>query len=131
MPNRKLPTKQPANFGLLNPVKPLPKDALRTQFAQIRDQKNSQSAQKHSTLQKMASSLGRAQGLSKPDFTDPKSAKAAEQLLALHKKLASKKLQIPKVALPPGGILAGTISARVTPPYDFDITIDTILGEAG
>jgi len=131
MPTRKRPSKNSASLSLLNSIKPLPKDVLRTGFAELRDQKNDQLARKNSMLQKMAKSLGRAQGLSKPDLANPATARAVDDLLALHQKLASKKLQIPAVPGGLGGVLAGSISARATPPYDFDVSLDTILGEAG
>jgi len=113
MPTRKRPSKNSASLSLLNSIKPLPKDVLRTGFAELRDQKNDQLARKTSMLQKMAKSLGRAQGSSKPDLANPATARAVEDLLALHQKLASKKLQIP--AVPEGSEASWREASQLAP----------------
>ncbi|HMH17467.1 MAG TPA: hypothetical protein VK572_04890 [Burkholderiales bacterium] len=54
---------------------------------------------------------------------DPKAARAMEGLLGIHKKLAKRKLAAPKLAGEVGGILGGSFSVKVVPPFDYAYTI--------
>lgn len=58
---------------------------------------------------------------------DAASETALDGLLALHKKLASTKVVAPRVAGELGGIFPGTVSVKVTPPFDYVITIPTVI----
>jgi hypothetical protein len=64
---------------------------------------------------------------SNPIPNDPASKKALDGLLAIHQKLASKKIVAPAVAAELGGILAGRITAKVTPPFDYALSIPTVI----
>ena len=54
-------------------------------------------------------------------------AKALDGLLAVHKKLAGTKVAAPPVAAEVGGLFPGTISVKETPPFDYAITIPTVI----
>lgn len=72
----------------------------------------------------MSRAWSRAQG-PQPLPSDPKAKKALDELLALHRKLGKRPLAAPKIPIFPGGLLAGQISVKVTPPYDYALTIQT------
>lgn len=68
-----------------------------------------------------------AQGPERPLPSDPTAAKARDALLALHGKLAKTKLAAPKLPLEVGGLQSGRITVKVTPPFDYAITIPTLI----
>jgi hypothetical protein len=58
---------------------------------------------------------------------DPANKKALEESLSFHKKLAGKKLALPKVPPGIGGIWPGTISGTIVPPFEFADSFPTVL----
>jgi hypothetical protein len=70
---------------------------------------------------------GQLQERSNPPGADPANKRALDALLAMHKKLAAKKVAAPHVRPDLGGIFPGTISVKVTPPFDYAITIPTVI----
>ncbi len=67
------------------------------------------------------------QGAAGVDISDPTNKKTLDELLSSFKKMAGKKLAIPKAPVGVGGFLPGTIAGTVAPPFDFADTIPTVL----
>jgi len=65
-------------------------------------------------------------GASTVAVNDPANKKALDGLLRWHKKLAAKKLAFPKVSVEVGGLIPGSISGTVVPPFDFADTIPSL-----
>jgi hypothetical protein len=57
----------------------------------------------------------------------PSNQKALDGLLGIHKKLAGTKVVAPKLGVETGGWLPGRITAKVTPPFDYAITIPNVI----
>jgi hypothetical protein len=57
----------------------------------------------------------------------PSNQKALDGLVAIHKKLASTKVVAPKLGAEAGGFRPGRITAKVTPPFDYAITIPNVI----
>jgi hypothetical protein len=57
----------------------------------------------------------------------PHNQKALDGLLGIHKKLAGTKIVAPKLGAEAGGFLPGRITAKVTPPFDYAITIPNVI----
>ena len=74
-----------------------------------------------------AKAYGALKGASSINLKDPANKKSLDELLSLHKKLASAKLAFPKVPGGAGGIFPGSYSGTVVPPFDFADTIPTRL----
>jgi len=70
---------------------------------------------------------GKLKGASTVAVKDPVNKKALDELLRWHKKLAGRKLVFPKVPGEAGGLIPGSISGTVVPPFDFADSIPTLL----
>ncbi len=67
--------------------------------------------------------MGRYLGeIQKAGNSEP-NTKALESLPSMHKKVASRKIAPPVVSGGIGGILAGSISVKMVPPFDYDVII--------
>lgn len=107
--------------------KAIPEALVRRHIADVREKRKALFERTTSTKRQMTKYLSQIQSLSGPDPSDPQTAKALDALLGLHKKLASQKLAFPKIPIGLGGILPGRISATVVPPFDYDVTIPTVI----
>jgi hypothetical protein len=79
------------------------------------------------TARRGAKLWGALQGPSGPAGDDAASARSLDGLLALHKKLAGTNVAAPRVPAEVGGFFPGTISVKETPPFDYAITIPTVI----
>jgi hypothetical protein len=70
--------------------------------------------------------FGGLKGASTVAVNDPANKKALDRLLAWHKKVAAKKLAFPKVPVDVGGLIPGSISGTVVPPFDFADSIPAL-----
>jgi len=77
--------------------------------------------------QRGAKLWGALQEPAAPVGDDPADARALDGLLALHKKLAGTKVAAPRVAAEVGGIFPFTVSVKETPPFDYAMTIPTVI----
>jgi hypothetical protein len=107
--------------------KAIPENLVRRCIADVREKRTAQLERASATRRQMAKYLSQLQKSSGPDQSDPHTAKALDGLLGMHKKLAGQKLAVPKMPGGLGGILSGTISATVVPPFDYDVTIPTVI----
>jgi len=58
---------------------------------------------------------------------DAGNAKTLDELLKLHRQFAATKVVAPGVGAEAGGFLPGRITAKVTPPFDYAITIPNVI----
>ena len=86
-----------------------------------------QRAARDGFAQRGAKLWGTLQEPSRPSRDDPADAKALDGLLAMHKKLAATKVVAPRVAAEVGGLFPGMISVKETPPFDYAMTIPTVI----
>ncbi len=107
--------------------KGLREELVRRYISDFQSKKQAQVQQRSTTEQQMAKYLSEVKGFAKSAAGDPQTAKALDGLLGIHKKLAKQKLAAPKVVSGLGGILPGRISVKVTPPFDYDEVISTVL----
>jgi hypothetical protein len=107
--------------------KGLREDLVRRYISEFQKKKNAQVQKRGTTEQQMAKYLTQVKGLAQAAAGDPQTAKALDGLLGIHKKLAKQKIAAPSVVRGPGGILPGRISVKVTPPFDYDEVIQTVL----
>jgi hypothetical protein len=120
VPNKKKIAGQQSNaLRIFRGAKGIPQNAVRQYLADSRKKKQTQIEKANATRQQMGKYLGEIQ---KAANSGP-NAKALDALLSMHKKLASRKIAPPMVAGGIGGILAGSISVKVVPPFDYDVII--------
>ncbi len=111
---------------LFRDAKGIPDDLARERISEIQERRKAQLEQLLATRQEMKKHWSQIEK-SAPGASDPQTAKALEDLLRMHKKLAAQKLMAPKVSGVVGGIRPGRISATLVPPFDYGIEIPTIL----
>jgi hypothetical protein len=107
--------------------KAIPENVVQQCLSEVQKRRKAQFEQASGTRQQMSKYLSQIKSSSTPDAADPQTAKALDGLLGLHKKLADRKLAAPKIPRGLGGILPGKISATVVAPFDYDLTIPTVL----
>ncbi len=106
--------------------KGIPESVVRRHIADLQKKKTAQIGKMNTIKQKMAECLSEIQKAAKSE-TQKGDAQALDRLLSMHKKLASQKLTLPNFPRGVGGILAGSISVKVVPPYDYDVIIPSVL----
>jgi hypothetical protein len=115
---------------LIRGGKAVPENLVQRHLVEAQKKRQSELERVNRTRHQMAKHLGRTQKACPPEADDPKTQKALDGLLGIHQKLAAKSLAAPKVPTFPGGILAGGITAKVVPPFDYDVVIPgTVTGE--
>ncbi len=127
MPNKSRRVGEGSALDLLRGGKTLPKGLLEHRIADVERKTQARSRHRNGIDREMAKHWSQIQDGSKPDIHDSQTTEALDGLLGLHKKLGSRKLAGPRVPDEIGGLLPGSISARVTPPFDYAITIPTVI----
>ncbi|HLK50317.1 MAG TPA: hypothetical protein VKT49_19375 [Bryobacteraceae bacterium] len=120
MPTKTSSRRQP--FELLRGGK-VPQAFLQRRIADARRTLEGRFHHKDAITRQYAKYWGQIQKPTKPVERSPRAAQAIEGLLALHKKLARKRLAAPPVLGEIGGIFPGRFGATVTPPFDYAFTI--------
>lgn len=127
MPSKNKRTESERTLQFLRGGKPAPEKLVRQGISEVQQKKQAQFEQNSRTEQQMAKYLKRIQGVAQPNVDDPHRSKALDGLLGIHKRLTKNKLAAPHVLGGLGGILQGRISVKVTPPYDYDVILRTVL----
>lgn len=102
-------------------------ELARQSIAQVRQQSQVQSGEKHSTEREMAEHFGQARGLPEADAATPQARRGQDALRKLHDKLAKQKISVAKLPAATGGVFPGAVSVTVVPPFDYDILIQNSL----
>ena len=115
------------NTQMLRGGKALPRKLVQQCVTDLRKNRESQIDKRSSAEQTLTKHFRLAQDLAKPAAGSARADRAQNSLLKAHEKLSKLKLAIPNVLDGIGPLLPGQISATVTPPFDYDIKIPTVL----
>jgi hypothetical protein len=100
--------------------KGLREDLVRRCIRDLQEKRKAHVQERGAIALEAANYLSEVQRSVKSAAGDPQTAKAVDGILGIHKKLAKHKLAPPNVLGGPGGVVAGSMSVTVTPPFDFE-----------
>lgn len=120
---RKAP--EPGAWKILRGGNTIPRGLVDLRVAEARRMLQAGRADGRGVAGQMARYFGLAQGEAPRISAAPGAERGVEGLLALHEKLARRKLAAPRVPAEVGGLMPGRITVKVTPPFDYAFTIHT------
>jgi hypothetical protein len=103
--------------------KTVPEGLLRRRMAVVKRDLTARLQQESARERQAEKYWSQIQKPGRPVDDDPRVARSIDGLLAMHRTRAKRKLAAPRLPGGLGGILGGSFSAKVTPPYDYAYSV--------